>query len=63
MRFDPAAHLLVVADTVERVCRCDVFRCLDSAPYPGMMADYIRQHRPDLADAVADALAEISREK
>lgn len=61
--FDPARHLLLVADDITRLRRVDVERllvdgALETWEKRQVMADWVRTQRPDLAEEVADVLAE-----
>ena len=62
--FDCAALVPVVADSVEVLRRCDVFRLLQTAAEVGAtecyaMQAYIRANRPDLSAEVADCMEDI----
>ena len=62
--FDPANHLLVVADDITRFAQLRRVPCHRLLPAGlAAMANYIRQHRPDLSDAGSEAFADIAGEK
>lgn len=57
--FDPANHILIAADSIDELRRCDLYRVLYEAPEGQVMAvaRYIKEHRPDLVEEVDDLLA------
>ena len=59
--FQPTNMIRIAADTVQELRRCDVFRCLDwYADMRQEFGEWIAANRPDLADEVADCLAELN---
>lgn len=62
MVFDPAKAVLVAADDVSRLRRCDVFRVLEWTPVRERVevAAYLCRSRPDLVDEVTAVLIELA---
>lgn len=59
--FNPTHMIRIAADTVQELRRCDVFRVLDwYADMRHDFAEWIVTNRPDLADEVADVMAELN---
>ena len=63
----PENFLKLVADDIEQLRRCDVFRLLSTAAdidaaSMRVMAKYVVQHRDDLIDEVCDVIAELETE-
>jgi hypothetical protein len=62
--FNPASAIQIVADDVSQLRRSDVFRLLDTYhEQRHAIAAYLRQHRPDLAEEIADCLEELFDEE
>lgn len=63
--FDYQNALLLVADTREKLRRCDLDRLFDSLPsdrWPGM-ANYILRARPELAEPIAATIQELTEDR
>ena len=65
--FDPAAHVLIAADSIARLRASDVERLFEEAPKTAETFDdlrvYIIENRPDLAAAVMDAIDAVGMPK
>lgn len=52
--------IIIAADSINTLRKQDVYRVLDSNPeHMKALANYISQHRPDLADEARDVLSEL----
>jgi hypothetical protein len=63
-RFDPMRYVIVAADSIERLRNNfdDICRVLEFAHSEGRldeMETYLSGHRPDLADCLAECVAEV----
>jgi hypothetical protein len=59
--FNPAQAILISADSIEQLRRCDVFRVLEWTPeeHRETVANYIWDNRPDLHHAISEALTDL----
>lgn len=56
---NPQKHILIAADSIEKLRSPDVFRVLDTAGRDAKeVAHYIIKHRPDLEDEVRSVMVE-----
>jgi len=64
IRFDPAQHIKIAADSIERLRRCDVFRVLDSCPeeHRQTVSNFIFDKRRDLQEEVSAVMADLATE-
>lgn len=59
--FDASAFIKIAADDISELRPQDVFRVIDeSGEWANEVADYIREHRPDLEPQIEDAFEEIA---
>jgi hypothetical protein len=64
MSFNPASAVQVAADNVAALRQCDVYRALESNyQHLTAMGRYITDNRPDLADEVAECIADIKADQ
>lgn len=63
-QYDPAKFITIAADDITKLRKPDVYRVIDSAPIDAMemLAQYIKDNRPDLADEVDEVMQEIAEE-
>ena len=61
-QFDPANFLKLVADSPERLRKCDVYRLLGDCPHEHRteMAQFVVDNRPELRHEVSDCWMELS---
>lgn len=61
MKKSLKTHILVAADSLERLRKCDVYRVLEWAPAKkrAALAKYITNGRPDLTDEVREVMDEL----
>jgi Rad3-related DNA helicase len=60
--FKPERAILISADSIEHLRRCDVFRMLEWSPaeHRAEVADYILANRPEFAAEVGNVLSELA---
>jgi hypothetical protein len=59
--FNPAQAILISADSIAELRRCDVFRVLEwtAAEHRAAVAEYVSRNRPELAGEVLAVLTEL----